>query len=154
MASVSGAASSLLVIKIPRNRAGSSRRVLDCNFWKCTPPPRSYLVWSHLWLKVSRCLFQCKQFIIKVQRANIRAASSGRQPPPLVIPPLFNHIKGSCFCTFCHFAKSTFLIPLKYLVIWAVWGEQKLVNAGFHFVIISSWFHYNDFISLGCRNYP
>lgn len=68
---------SLLHVNVPKNRAGSSQRVLDCNFWNCTPPPCSYLVWSHLWLKVSRCFYQCKRFIIKVQSANIRAASSG-----------------------------------------------------------------------------
>lgn len=65
-------------LDVPKNQAGSAQQLLDCNFSKCTPPPRSYLVWSHLWLKVSRCFYQCKPFIIKVQSANISAASFGR----------------------------------------------------------------------------
>lgn len=77
LASITAAASLLLIIKIPRNWAGFSHQVLDCNFWKRAPPPRSYLVWSHLWAKVSHCLYQCKQFIMKVQSANIGAASYG-----------------------------------------------------------------------------
>lgn len=76
----------LLHASVAENRADSSQRVPDSNFWKCIPPARPYLLWSHPWLKVSRCVHQCKRFIIKVQSANMRAASSGSPAPPFQLP--------------------------------------------------------------------